>query len=790
MPIPQRSTPTVASLRACSPQVGEERPLCAFYKLCAELPQAGLMRYLEVYTRAVHALKAMLTTHEVYVRPTESRPKQPFMQEKMPDIVRDKFEPGVIHSKTEFAKRAIARPSPHAVAAEEAEHELPEDLKIAIDTVMRRGKKIRKDRTQRLDALRTIAESLSDMRATLDECKSKEAVAISAPFNVAWTAAVIDAMMWPDVDIPVRYVKGFNVVFDIPDSGVFRSDPQQATISREDFMADNAKMVKSITEQIKRSATTGDAESRERRKQCWVRTKEEIEEGLMKGPYSRTRMDKKYKRGLWRCIGRNGIMQKGKWRCIDNGRASKHNKATTMYERITCGKSDFPALVARAMARRRASQRTRHRFCMRHGTNDLRAAYRRVPTRQPQFTCVAVWDDDKRKVVYCDVPGHNFGLKSAVVNFNRFPELAAAAARRLLWCVTEHYYDDNDTCETKEAGTSGQDALVTLCGDELFGFGYDPGKDVVMETRNEYLGVVSDLGRVNEGVVTMDVSAKRRKKIKGLTSEILRSRRLQSGLASSIFGKARFMLSPCFGCLGKACLQPIMERQYAKGTAALNDEIEDSIEFIEFLCDYLPPLELPLIPSELDKVVIFSDAEGKQRDGDEAPSGHLGAVVYHPVHGRHYCYAQAPPEWVALFDKIKQRATYIGQFELAAALAAVISLPEEWLRGRPVEIWVDNSGAVGSLVKGYSGVADCAKIVNMFHFAIAKIGVASIWVDYVASESNPADVPSRLHEMSKEEAREALREFGSIMKMTLPTFADANGDWLSSVEIAKSAWDL
>ena len=93
-------------------------------------------------------------------------------------------------------------------------------------------------------------------------------------------------------------------------------------------------------------------------------------------------------------------------------------------------------------------------------------------------------------------------------------------------------------------------------------------------------------------------------------------------------------------------------------------------------------------------------------------------------------------------------------------------------------------------MKGYSGVADCAKIVNLFHFAIAKIGVASIWIDYVASESNPADVPSRLHEMSEEEAREALREFGSIMEMTLPTFADARGDWLPSVEIAKSAWNL
>ena len=187
-----------------------------------------------------------------------------------------------------------------------------------------------------------------------------------------------------------------------------------------------------------------------------------------------------------------------------------------------------------------------------------------------------------------------------------------------------------------------------------------------MKALNEYLGVVSDLGRVDEGVVTMDVSAKRRKKIKALTSEILGSRRLQSGLASSIFGKARFMLSPCFGCLGKACLQPIMERHYAKGTSALNDEIEDSIEFIDLICDHLPPLELPLIPSELD-----NHPERARQGGDifgrggqaarrrRGTLGHLGAVVYHPVHGRRYCYAQPPPSsgWHCSIESSSERHT-------------------------------------------------------------------------------------------------------------------------------------
>ena len=162
--------------------------------------------------------------------------------------------------------------------------------------------------------------------------------------------------------------------------------------------------------------------------------------------------------------------------------------------------------------------------------------------------------------------------------------------------------------------------------------------------------------------------------------------------------------------------------------------------------------------------------------------------MYHPVHGRRYAYAKAPDDWVALFDKIKQRKAYISQYELAAAITPFLSLPEDWLRNRPVELWIDNSGAVGSLIKDYSGVPDCARIVNMFHFAVAKLGIASLWIDYVPSESNPADVPSRLHEMSPEEAARELSSFGEPMKMVIPSFADENGEWLSSLEIAKSIW--
>ena len=766
----------------------------AYETLATALPEARLHRYKRAYRRVVKRVRALLIFDGEYVRPTRSRGAQPFAQRGMPEVRRDKFDDGVILDKAAFAERARSRPPPLVGADEAASKALPHDLTAAIDYVVQLGSGVREDRERRMHTLGSLADELAPMRAALDAAKSECARAIAAPFNSAWAAAVIDAMRWPDTMLPLKYVQGYDTVFDVPDTGVFVADEQPAELSAAGFREANTRMNARIASRIKSAALRADPEQRERRAQAWRRTKEEIDEGLMGPPMTRAQVDRKYARGRWRAIGRSAIKQKDKWRCIDDARRSKHNKATSLHERITCGRADFPVTIAREVAKRlharggRPPKGIRKRMRMRHGTNDLRAAYRHVPTRQPEYTLVAVWNADEQRVSYCDVPGHNFGVTSAVVNFNGFPELAVAAARRLLGVVTEHYFDDNDTCEPGWAGDTGQECLVTLHGERFFGFPFDEGKHVHMRGTNDYLGVESSVGCADDGFLMMDVSQKRRDKVRELVSATRKSRVLKSGAAASIFGKARFMLSPCYGNLGKACLQPIMRREHDSSRSDIDTELDDSLEFIEFVCDHMPPLSLPLLPDGGKPVVIFTDAEGKKRKGGRAPSGHIGFVVYHPVLGTAYAHAKVPDSLVALFDAIKQRETYIGQFELVAAIVPFISLPEEWFRGRPVELWIDNSSAVGGLIKGYSGVPDCARIINMFHFAVARLGITSLWIDYVPTESNPADVPSRLHEMSYEEAAHAVRDFGQEVRAVVPTFATAEGEWLPSVAVAASVW--
>ena len=95
---------------------------------------------------------------------------------------------------------------------------------------------------------------------------------------------------------------------------------------------------------------------------------------------------------------------------------------------------------------------------------------------------------------------------------------------------------------------------------------------------------------------------------------------------------------------------------------------------------------------------------------------------------------------------------------------------------------------MGALVKGYSGKPDCARIVNTFHFAVAQLGAASLWIDYVPTESNPADVPSRFHEMSADERSAAGPLLGDLVPMKVPSLCNADGSWLPMVDIARSVW--
>ena len=61
---------------------------------------------------------------------------------------------------------------------------------------------------------------------------------------------------------------------------------------------------------------------------------------------------------------------------------------------------------------------------------------------------------------------------------------------------------------------------------------------------------------------------------------------------------------------------------------------------------------------------------------------------------------------------------------------------------RDVLIFVDNEAAVSALIRGASRVADAAQLSELFHALLLKLA-ARAWVEWVDSDSNPADGLSR-----------------------------------------------
>ena len=78
------------------------------------------------------------------------------------------------------------------------------------------------------------------------------------------------------------------------------------------------------------------------------------------------------------------------------------------------------------------------------------------------------------------------------------------------------------------------------------------------------------------------------------------------------------------------------------------------------------------------------------------------------------------------------------------ALIAVYINPnlQDSLRGADVNHFADNTAANGAAIKGYSPAPDIARLVGAYHLRIARLG-ARIWIEYVPSAANIADMPSR-----------------------------------------------
>mmetsp|Transcript_23743 Transcript_23743/g.59583 ORF Transcript_23743/g.59583 Transcript_23743/m.59583 type:complete len:233 (-) Transcript_23743:534-1232(-) len=118
----------------------------------------------------------------------------------------------------------------------------------------------------------------------------------------------------------------------------------------------------------------------------------------------------------------------------------------------------------------------------------------------------------------------------------------------------------------------------------------------------------------------------------------------------------------------------------------------------------------------------------------------LGVVVWDAATNRQLYSSRLCPDGI-IARHFGNADHIICQLEMLAALAAYLTFPDV-LAGRRVLHFIDNTAALSALVHGYSSAADMAQMSTMFHLRVASLR-ADVWLEYVPTVANIADIPSR-----------------------------------------------
>ena len=676
----------------------------------------------------------------------------------------------------------------------------PPDLRRAVRWATAQGPQAARSRAEIWAKCEELQASLLDVTRQCMDIAPPHVQAMPAPGpHIAWIHCCAMAMEWPDQYLVEDLCCGAPTSGNVPDSRVLRAKhrPAKQKLARCGHDANTLRLMARVQPSSPETAATAVL--------LWDRTMKEVMPGDMPGvpiehqgkslmpwttgPFSKATLDTRFGEGCYIPLHRFGVCQGGQLRPCDNGAASGHNEGTCFEETITCETADFPARVARLFAE---AQDGEHTHALHGGTDDMEKAYRRVAVDIPQV--VALWDPFNEEATFFIVSGFPFGLSSAVNAFNRLTTFMTAFNRRVLYLPSGHYYDDFVIIERAWAAQEAQ----ALMGKAALTFGYPFSKEKhkPASITMAFLGVTSCfIAYQMAGTVRMFVAVDRVTRLSNDIRLIVRAKRIDAGGTAKLVGRLLFTLTWTVGTFGKAVLQPLFAMQQIDGAIDLEEPAMLALSFFLLaLASLRPRIYNASRKAARRPVLIWTDAmyaAGAINGGAQAgfnaflPDASGEARKGRWIHGS----VKVSQEFIREF--LKPGKTYIGQLELLAAVSVYYSIDPSELRDRKVIHWIDNTGALAAMVKGYARKTDCARIVHAFSALVIKLGV-STWFEYVRTKANLADLPSRegLQGYEQFEDTEFAPALGSTrVEMHLPpmhAWANPFGDWIDSARADKA----
>lgn len=605
----------------------------------------------------------------------------------------------------------------------------------------------------------------------------------------AFVAACIEALGLEDRDLPVRMLLGCPVAGDLPPTRAWDRGyvPRPLGLDYDDLP--HAQWNRWLARDAERRYSRASAADKRDYDAVWNKCLDEREKDLCEGPFELDDVDEAFGCEFWRAARRFPVWQKGSLRAVDDDAENLGNAASTQRDKLRTQRPDFPARMGAKLASRLPARR--RPWSMHGGADDIGSAYRKVLVATRSYTAVIVVDPETGRAMVFILWGFNFGKVAAVIYFNAVPGFAAHVARRILGIMTDHYFDDFSVVRLSmidgvalRDSEEPQEALGELMID--IGYGFADSKHVAGAPLTTFGGVETDFTRLAlEHIIAVRLSDDRKAAIAEQADSALSTCSKED--AASLAGKIWWATEWSAGAAVRAATQPIQERANQDGQYRVTETLREALEFVRDLIPHMPPITLDLDQTDRPPLIVYSDAmydpTATVEDGGgwvifDRQSWGGGITVYVALGGT--------PR--AVRERLLKRKTYIGQLELVWAVSPMRTVPAVF-RNRQSINFVDNTGAIAGLVKGYSGKLDSAKIVMASSATVIGLGCRN-WYAYVNTKANIADLPSRF---GMADLMAALHEIDNVVDIifvepvmpAIGTWRDAARPWLEAAEIAR-----
>ena len=325
--------------------------------------------------------------------------------------------------------------------------------------------------------------------------------------------------------------------------------------------------------------------------------------------------------------------------------------------------------------------------------------------------------------------GLAYGLESAVVNFNRFPQLGVAIVRRCLLGFAAAYFDDELAVDFVRDHDVSQVGLQFTF--QLLGAPPQPAKSFAPGHNRHCLGTSVHVGDfVDEGLIRFQPNVSTATKILKLHSA-LETSTLSPDDAGKVRGDLNWMFSMCAGYAGRIG-GPLLAAKQKAESSCLSDDDCFTLRLLAAIVACPEPRVISVRSKPAAPLIIYSDASF------ENDTLRLGWALMWKAMTPSGVTCTVPPRVIDTWQPRTQQL-YPGE--------TLCGLLVPWFHGASLAnldvLWfVDNEAAVASLIKGESSQADVHTMVQPAHYLLQHFRVR-VWFEWIDGQSNPSDGLSR-----------------------------------------------